>query len=88
MPDKDCQMKIFHNEPFHTPNNYDIYFEKDKVPSNIQMESSYNIEKKLQKLMPLTKKIHLKLGSKSITRNNSINIFCKLKINDKEVKFI
>ena len=87
--DKNCQMKIFHHDRDYTPNNLDIYFDTKDVPSNIEMESTYNLEKRLQKLMPVSKIIHLNLGVENrITQNNSINISSILRINDKEVKFI
>jgi hypothetical protein len=70
------------------PNNWDITFEPTNVPSNIELESAYNLERRLQKLMPLTKKVHLNLGTKDLHLYDCIDINTSLKINGKEVKFI
>ncbi|WP_407454417.1 hypothetical protein [Methanobrevibacter sp.] len=86
--DKDCAMKIFHNDSEYTPNNFDIYFDTTEVPSNIEIESAYSLEKRLNKLMPLSKRVHLNLGVKDLHRNNSIHISSIVRMNDKEVKFL
>ncbi len=80
--------KYFLNEPYMTPNNYDIDFNPNNIPSNIQLETAVNLQKRLQKLMPLTKYIHLMLNSEQTSYTNHINITTKMKINNKEVKFI
>ena len=79
--------KYFLNEPYMTPNNYDIDFNPNNIPSNIQLETAVNLQKRLQKLMPLTKYIHLMLNSEQTSYTNHINITTKMKINNKEVKF-
>lgn len=52
-----------------TPNDYDISFEVDKIPSNIAIENVVNLSNMLQRLMPLSKKIHLNLKDYSPERN-------------------
>ena len=49
------ELKYFRNEPYMTPNNYDISFNTENIPSNIPLENGHNLEKRLQKLMPLSK---------------------------------
>lgn len=86
--DKHC--KYFRDEPYLTPNNYDIYFSQEQIPSNIQKENVPNLYSRLQKLMPLSKIIHINLNTtpETITESNQITINTSLKVNNKEVKFI
>lgn len=83
------KLKYFQNDPYLTPNNYDIYFNKDEIPSNIVKDSDYILEKKLQKLMPLTKLIHLdfECNSKKFATNEVI-IFSSVKFNGKKVDIL
>ena len=86
MVNKHC--KHFWHEPYMTPNNYDIYFDVRKIPSNIRLENGYNLERRLNKLMPLTRRVHLNFDSKTVPADNNIRVFTSLKIDGKEVKFI
>ena len=86
--DYDSGCKYFHHEPYMTPNNYDIRLDPNEIPSNLECESAYDLEKRLQKLMPLTKKVHLDLGSSDLQTYDSVDIFCSLRLNGEEVKFI
>ena len=88
MVNKHC--KHFRHEPYMTPNNYDIYFDPSQIPVNIPRENVPNFTNRLQKLMSLTKKIHVNLitSSETVGESNSFNIHTKLKINNHEVKFI
>lgn len=81
-------MKIFRHEPYMTPNNYDIYFDTREIPVNIPVETAGQLERRLQKLMPLTKKIHVNLEEKNLHGTNNISCFTKLKMNNIEVKFL
>ena len=83
-----CNMKILRHDPYMTPNNYDIRLDPNEIPSNLECESAYDLEKRLQKLMPLTKKVHLDLGSSDLQTYDSVDIFCSLRVNGEEVKFI
>ena len=85
---RNCNMKFARSEPYMNPNNFDISFQINEVPSNVEIESATNLEKRLQKVMPLTKKIHLNIEAGNMRQNNIINISSILKINGKEVKFI
>lgn len=80
--------KYFRHEPYMTPNNYDISFNPNDIPSNIQPETAVNLQKRLQKLMPLTKYIHLMLDSGQTSYANHLDVTTKMKINNKEVRFI
>ena len=88
MVDKHC--KHFRHEPYMTPNNYDLYFDPHEIPPNIPRENLPNLTNKLQKLLPVSKKIHINLTTnpETISKSNTFNISTKLKINNREVKFI
>ncbi|WP_296882094.1 hypothetical protein [uncultured Methanobrevibacter sp.] len=72
--------KKLRNEPFMSPNNYDLEFDSNKIPANIQIEKGVNLEKRLQKLMPLGKIIHVDSASTSTPQNNMISIFSNLNL--------
>ena len=82
------ELKYFQNEPYMTPNNYDIRFNESNIPINIPRENGYNLEKRLQKLIPLSKFIHLDFDTNALESNNHITIDSKLKINNTKVDFI
>lgn len=82
---KNC--KRFRSEPDWTPNNYDITFDPSTIPSNIQTETADNLQRRLEKLLPLSKRIHINLFTGDFTENNDIKIVGSLKISGKEVKF-
>ncbi len=88
MVNKHC--KHFRHEPYMTPNNYDLYFDPEQIPVNIKRENVPNLTNRLQKLMPLSKKIHINLTTnpETISESNTFTISTKMKINKKEVKFI
>ena len=88
MVNKHC--KHFRHEPYMTPNNYDLYFDQTTIPVNIPRENVPNLTNRLQKLLPTSKKIHINLTTnpETISESNSFNINTKLKINNREVKFI
>ena len=82
------ELKYFQNEPYMTPNNLDIVFNKEDIPSNIPVEKGHNLEKRLQKLVPLTKFIHLDFDSNALESNNQVSIHSSLVINSRRVDFI
>lgn len=88
MVNKHC--KYFRHEPYMTPNNFDIYINFDEIPANIKRESVPNLIRRLQKLMPLSKKLHVNLNTdtEQISESNTIQITPTLKINNKTVNFI
>ncbi|WP_296852467.1 hypothetical protein [uncultured Methanobrevibacter sp.] len=91
MPDnfsEEINRKCFRQEPFLTPNNYDIYFNPSEIPSNIPQESGYNLERRLQKLMPVTKIIHLNVDSATVPADNHVRVFTEMSVNNKKVVFI
>ena len=85
---KEINRKCFHHEPYYTPNNFDIYFNPLEIPSNIPQESGYNLERRLQKLMPLTKIIHVNVDSATVPTDNHVRVFTEMSVNDKKVVFI
>lgn len=88
MVNKHC--KHFRHEPYMTPNNYDLYFNPNEIPANINKENAHNLVKRLQKLMPLSKILHVNfnIDPESIAESNQFTINTNLIINGKEVKFI
>lgn len=86
--------KHFHQEPYWTPNNYDLHFDYNNIPSNILLESQDDLRKRLQKKLPLSKILHLQLESKSVPCNNEIKCYTKTYIkfkkkrNDKTINFV
>ena len=73
------ELKYFRNEPYMTPNNYDISFNTENIPSNIPIENGHNLEKRLQKLMPLSKIIHVDFNPLNLKEDN--NVFISSKVN-------
>ena len=80
MPNELIEPKRFHNEPYWTPNNFDIQFPFEDIPVNIPVEKGHDLEKRLQKLMPLTKIIHVDYSPLSLTKVNSLVINSKVSV--------
>ena len=78
--------KHFHQEPYYTPNNYDLQFDPNSIPSNIPVELANTLQNRLQKLMPLTKIIHLDLGKEQFNQENFVMMHTKIMMNKHEVK--
>lgn len=81
----DC--KRFRHEPYYTPNNYDLTFNPSEIPANIPVETADELEKRLQKLMPLGKIIHVSLNSLNQLNVNDYSMGSSLKINNIKVRF-
>jgi len=92
MPDNDFSEEIvkkcFRHEPYMTPNNFDLYFNPLDIPSNVPQENGYNLERRLQKLMPLTKILHLNVDSATIPGDNHVRVFTEMTVNNKKVVFL
>ena len=86
MVDENC--KYLYSEPYMTPNNFDILFNEASIPSNIRKESVVNLTNRLQKLMPLSKILHLQMDAATVTSNDHISITGNLTINGKRVEFL
>ena len=80
--------KIIRHEPDWTPNNYDISFNPTQIPSNIQTESADSLQKRLQKLMPLSTRIHVNLSTSDLSEKNDLEIHTCLRVNGKEVDLL
>lgn len=85
-PEYEGECKHFHQEPYYTPNNYDITFDPNGIPSNISVELANTLESRLQKLMPLTKIIHLDIGHNQFDQTNVAVMHTKVTMNKHEVK--
>lgn len=79
---KNC--KYFHHEPFYTPNNYDIYFDYNSIPSNIKVESAHDLQKRLQRTMPLTKIIHVNLEKEALPQMNMVHMRTDIRLKFKK----
>ena len=68
------------------PNNFDIYFDVNSIPANIKKDKISHLENRLQRLMPLSKKIHLNIenGVKSFNKSNGFIVYSKIKFNKSE----
>lgn len=88
LPIYDGECKSFHQEPYMTPNNYDLTFDHNNIPSNISPETARSLQIRLQKLMPTSKIIHLKIGDNQINQTNFLRINTRMKVDGQEVKFI
>ena len=77
-PTKEC--KHFHQDPYWTPNNYDLYFDYNSIPVNIEIEGSYNLIKRLKKHLPLSKLLHINMESEDISYSEQFNIHTGTKI--------
>lgn len=94
MGNKDCTdssdngCKIFHHEPYYTPNNYDLYFDYNSIPVNIQAEKAHDLKNRLQKLMPLGKIVHLNMNNDTIEEHNNIHLHTNLRLNYKTAESI
>lgn len=85
MVDRDCEnynneCKYFHHEPYYTPNNYDLFFDYNSIPVNIPVEKAHDLRNRLQKLMPLSKIIHLNMDNDTFEEDNNIHFHTKLRI--------
>ncbi len=78
--DYDSGCKYFHHEPYMTPNNYDLFFDYNSIPVNIKAEKPHDLRNRLQKLMPLTKFIHLNMDKDTLEEDNNIHLHTNLKI--------
>ena len=77
---KKSNCKLFHHDPYWTPNNYDLYFNYFDIPVNIGVEGSADLHYRLQKTLPLSKVLHLNLETKNVPQNNQINVCEKIKL--------
>jgi len=63
-----------------TPNDYDLEINHNQIPSNISLEDVPNLSNRLQKLMPLSKTIHLKLDDGKEEYNSTVNVVSELSL--------
>lgn len=82
-------MKRFLDEKDMNPSNYDIHLNVTQIPANIKKENIAELTHRLQKLMPLSKKVHLILNDsvpRELVKKNTFDIKCSLKIQNKRVE--
>lgn len=82
--EKTC--KYFYHDPYMTPNNYDLYFDYMKIPVNNIIEPPHELQKRLQRHLPLTKILHLNLENKNQPQYNNVIINSNLSINYAQLK--
>lgn len=61
-----------------TPNDYELWFEHNKISSNIIVEDVPNLSARLDQLTPLSKKVHVMLNTSNEEYNNTIGIVSDL----------
>lgn len=85
LTNKNC--KYFHHEPYMTPNNFDLYFDPAKIPSNIIQEPPHELLLRLQATMPLTDILHLNLEKEQNVYSNVVKLHstAKLKFNTRDL---
>lgn len=62
-------MRTKHN---WTPSDYDITFNPNDIPSNINYIDADNLTKHLQSKIPLTRKVHLQLTPNTLENKNTL----------------
>lgn len=88
MVDDTC--KKFRDNDEWNPNNWDIEINPNQIPVNIPLVNSSQLQYVLQRLMPLSKKVHFKYITppRDLDSGNNVFLTTKMKINNAEVKFI
>ena len=76
-PNRD-QCKYMRTKYNWTPNDYDLQFPVEEIPSNIKKEDTANLTQRLQRKMPLTKTIHLNLNEDSHSLKNNLTVHTQL----------
>lgn len=75
---KNC--KYFHQDPYRTPNNFDLHFDYNSIPVNIEYEGNVDLLKRLKKHLPLSKILHLDMETRNVNHNEAFNICTKTKV--------
>ena len=70
--------KIMRSKKNWTPNDYELWFQYDDIPSNIIVEDVPNLSTRLDRLTPLSKKVHIMLNTPSEDYNNTVNLVTEL----------
>ena len=63
-----------------TPNDYELWFDTENIPNNINIEDVPNLSARLDKLTPLSKKVHIALKTDDKEHNNTISIVTDLTV--------
>ena len=71
----------------YTPNDYDLYFETNSIPSNIKYTNTMELSKIMRQYAPLSKKIHLNFHVMNTQSNVHVSLNTSLRVNNKEVDF-
>lgn len=75
--------KHFHQDPYWTPNNYDLSFDYNAIPVNIEVESNPELIKRLRKHMPLSKILHINMDSEGVQHNDGVELHTRTKVSFK-----
>ena len=87
--DNEWKMRIFRDEKTMNPSNFDIYLNINEIPVNIETENLSELKHRLQKLMPLSKTVHLNLTdgiTRELDKEYTFNLKFSLKIQNKRVE--
>jgi len=63
-----------------TPNDYDLSFKHNEIPSNIPIEDATNLSDRLKKVTPLSKTIHLDLDKGEKELDDTVSIVSELSL--------
>ena len=63
-----------------TPNDYELWFQHTNIPSNIRTENVPNLSARLNRLTPLSKKVHIVLNTPEKEYRNTISIVSDLTV--------
>ena len=71
-----------------TPNDFEVSFPTDQIPSNINPQDTTDLTTQLQKKFPLSKTIHLNLDETNKNIQNNVTTHTKLflTINDQRTE--
>lgn len=71
-----------------TPNDYELSFPHNSIPVNIPLENVPNLSDRINKVMPLSKHVHLVLNEGNKEFNSAISIVSELqlKINKENIR--
>lgn len=83
---KNCKyMRTKYN---YTPNDYDLSFDFQDIPSNISLDDVVSLNHTIAEVTPLGKKIHLNLNTTSREYEGYINVRTSLTVNGRSIKII
>lgn len=75
----DTNCKYIKQKYNYTPNDYELEFDFGMIPSNIRWEGPIDLQTSLNRLTPLSKKIHVMMNTSNKKIRNSICLTTKIR---------